>query len=212
MKYLLLLDGYTMLKKMKTYLFLILTYIVLAIIASDWEGPSVFGILAFLLLALIPNTLMQHYELERCEQLSLLLPDSRKLVVQERYLTVLILLGIAALLFLPLSFLSGEDYWFFAFLSFCPGCVFLAILLPLNFRLGPQRAKGILIAITVLFMLGCLVGTGFLLSSDDLFLDVELDWLFDGSRVISAAGLAVSLGLLGLSYPLSLRFYERREF
>ena len=213
---LILKDILVMRKGLKTYLLLMLFYLVMGAVGAL---PITFA-LSFLevILLVIPLSAFAYDEMARWDKCVLALPLSRRTVVKARYCFLLLLVLVsAALSGLLCGFfsLSGKAQPLEALTSSlaCLGAGMLipAIMLPLNYKLGRERAQPFLYVIVIG---GVLVI--FALSRLGLpdWLDLSfLRTLTDGQ----AAGLLALCPLAGLaallvSFLISCGIAERKEY
>lgn len=195
MKSLFLMDGYTLWKQLKFFLVVVLLYAVGSLVSGAYEMLS----FSFLFLCMLPYYLMQLMP----ENMFLILPCTRKQIVQERYLTVLLAL-IPSLLLTLACVLAGGSLLIPVFqMASC--LMILAVLLPLVLRFGPMKARLFTVLIIALFFgsNGAIVGG---------IMGTDLKPIGFTLSVVSWAALGGSLVLLWISYLISLRVYEKREY
>ena len=210
---LILKDILVMRKGLKTYLLLMLFYLVMGAVGAL---PITFA-LSFLevILLVIPLSAFAYDEMARWDKCVLALPLSRRTVVKARYCFLLLLVLVSAALSGLFFSLSGKAQPLEALTSSlaCLGAGMLipAIMLPLNYKLGRERAQPFLYVIVIG---GALVI--FALSRLGLpdWLDLSfLRTLTDGQ----AAGLLALCPLAGLaallvSFLISCGIAERKEY
>lgn len=195
MKSLLLMDVYTLWKQLKFFLVVVLLYAVGSLVSGAYEMLS----FSFLFLCMLPYYLMQLTP----EVIFLILPCDRKLIVTERYLTVLLALIPGLILILACALSGGSIIIPILQMSSC--LTILAILLPLVLRFGAVKARLFTILMFALFFGSSGAIVGGLMGS-------EVPEPGQMLKLTAWGALAVSLVLLGISYLVSLRIYERREF
>lgn len=143
-------------------------------------------------------------------------PLSRARQVRARYLAVLLLMALGwtfSLAAAGIGSLFGKmDDWS-EFLTvdmvyICLALIFNAIMLPLLYRFGAERARVLFYAVLAgLFLLGWVLFTA--LGGEEFLEAMDKE---DLSPAPVAATLILSaLALLGLSFPLSLHFYKKQE-
>ncbi len=202
MKALLLLDGYTLMKQLKLFLIFIVLYAGLSL----YSGEFMFLGFSAMFLVLLPYYLMQFCEHSRTDALFLLLPNTRKAIVQERYLTLLltlipvaVLAGITALVLNPESALL--------IVAECAlGLIVLSVILPLAYRFGVTKSRLILI-----FAVATLGASGGVMGS---VLGDGAAAFLSSSPVYTLSLLSVPLALVVvfISYRISLAVCAEKEF
>lgn len=202
MKSLLLLDWYTLWKQLKLFLFFILFYAVISLVSQSYMflGFSV------LFLCMLPYYLVQMNDSGRMDAVFLLMPNSRSSIVKERYITALISALLSLPLMLPTWLVMGIDALFMLVFQLAAGLLVLALLLPLAFKFGATKSR-----LFTLLMLALFFGSSGMVTG---LLDEDVSVLSLGSWFQTLTWLAVpaSLVLLGVSYLVSLRVYDKREF
>ena len=202
-------------KSAASYLFVVAIYGLLTV-AGVWDGTILSPVLA-VLISMLPYSCFSYDNIAKWELYGLSLPLRRSRIVLARYLTVLLALAFSAVLCglfgAALAALGQMEDWGL-YLSSAIGALGFsvllnAILLPLLYRFGAERAR-------ILFfgVLGAIVAIGFTVLS---LVDVT-GWL-DGIEhvqwkgmlpVVGVAAIAAAVVLL-LSYVLSVRIYQKRE-
>ena len=202
-------------KSAASYLFVVAIYGLLTV-AGVWDGTILSTVLA-VLISMLPYSCFSYDNIAKWELYGLSLPLRRSRIVLARYLTVLLALAFSAVLCglfgAALAALGQMEDWGL-YLSSAIGALGFsvllnAILLPLLYRFGAERAR-------ILFfgVLGAIVAIGFTVLS---LVDVT-GWL-DGIEhvqwkemlpVVGVAAIAAAVVLL-LSYVLSVRIYQKRE-
>ena len=163
---------------------------------------------------ILPISAFSYDEFARWDRYARTLPLSSRQIVGGRYLFVLLLLlvvaAIGAVSAVLLSLTGSADLWesLGAQLASLGAALFIVdVMLPLNYRLGPEKARPFLFAVTFLpFLL-------FLLAKADI-LDLSfLDRLRPG-QVIAGFILVLLTALAGLavSFLISCRVTERKEY
>lgn len=164
-----------------------------------------------LVLAMMSMAAFSYDELAKWDRFALTMPVSRRQVVGARYLVSLCftLLGSAVTLVfsLGLGYLrkTGDpaEQLLTAYVVFAAALGFLSLVLPLLYRFGPERGR--------LFMIAAFLLPTLLLL---LFRD-SLAALFSSQEVLEQAllvSLPAALLLLGLSFLVSCRVYQAKEF
>lgn len=143
-------------------------------------------------------------------------PLSRARQVGARYLTILLLLAAGWVLSLAVagigSLFGQMDDWS-AFLTatmvyICMALIFNAIMLPLLYKFGAERARVLFYAVLAgLFLLGLLFFTA--LGGEEFLEAMDKEEL--SPAPVAATLILSAFALLGLSFPLSLHFYRKQE-
>lgn len=203
MKSLLLLDGYALWKQLKLFLGFIVLYPILALVSQN----LIFMTFSTLFLCMLPYYLLQINNSRTVGALMQLMPLSRSTVVAERYLSALLSVACALPILLILRLVSGPDAAILMVLQIAACLSILALMLPLAYKLDPTKSRLLLMALMFLFF----GATGAIsnLTGDLPLSEIALDrWV----PVLTAAALPVALALLGVSYLVSLRIYQKQEF
>lgn len=212
MKGLLMKDFLVLRKALKTYLLILVFYLAISVTGS--LSPSLVCSMTCMIILMVPISAFSYDELSGWNRYAVALPLSRATIVPARYLFVLIL-EIAALLFglLTCALLLALDpaapvsealLSMAAVLGF--GLVVVAVLLPLNYKLGPERARPYLylivfIPVLLLFAAGKLGLLNALPVIPSPQLLVGLVLLFP----------AVGLAAMAVSYPVSCRIINQKD-
>lgn len=206
MKGLLYKDFLLLWKNGKTLLFLGLLYMVMGVYSSSSQNSNVFfGILACLMISNVAVTLISVDERDRWNVYSDALPVSRGMYVSSKYILTLTMdSGLVALS--TLSLLCTKDPSLtLEMLNIVLAISFLlpALMLPVVFWLGAEKGRLAYIVICGLIAGGSTV-VGIALRGGRY---VGAD--FGGK--LWTAGL-ISTALFFLSWPISMKLYEKREF
>ena len=209
-------DFLVMRKTLMSYLTLVVLYIVLAYLDLFDYG----FIIAFIqvVLATLPISAFAYDELAKWDRYAMSLPLGRSGVVRARYLFVLALTlltvaaGLAGTALLYLTHQSDPLEMFVTLMvSTTIGLLIPTILLPLSYKLGPERARPFLYAIVFIPTIAVvlLVKAGVLdmslLKGMDLLAPTALA---GGAVLLPLAGLA----LLFVSYLISCRIAAGKEY
>lgn len=198
-------------KALKTYLLFLIFYLIMALL----DLFSIAFITAFvqIIVMILPMSSFAYDDLAKWDRYAMTLPLGRRAVVRAKYLfVILMILGAAAFALLSsaaLSITAAEpvaENLAAGVGALSVGLLAVDLTLPLNYKLGPERARPFLYAIifipVILIVLAARAG------------------LLDGLDQISPAmvlpllGLIPLLILLGLpiSYLVSCRIVEQKEF
>lgn len=209
-------DFLVMRKTMRSYLFLIAIYFVLAYL--DFFDYSFIITFLQIVMAVLPISAFAYDEQAKWDRYAMSLPLGRRGVVRARYLFVLALSLItvaAGLAGTALIYLFQKEdpleMFITLMVSTTIGLLIPAILLPLSYKLGPERARPFLFAIVFIPVIAVilLVKVGVLDPS-----------MLKGMDTLSPAALLGTFSLLPLgglaalfvSYLISCRIVAGKEF
>lgn len=199
MKGLLLKDLYLAGKHCRSYVLLVIVFLAVAMVGED----NVFFLFYPCILAgMLPVTLLSYDERSGWDKYCGTLPYTRAQIVSAKYIFGLavqvIVLAVSSLCLAASGRFSGEILVVLVAL----GCVGGAISLPVMFRYGVEKGR-----IAYYIMVGVVCGgSGF---ATAIFEELGAETAFGTAAELSI--LLVSIGLLALSWYLSVRFYEKRE-
>lgn len=206
MKGLLLKDLYMINRYFRMFLGVALLFIVLSAVLDS----LFYAFYPVVFLSMIPISLLSYDERCHWQQFADAAPYTRRDVVKGKY--QLLFLCLAVILILELaaqsiqmvgthSFDAGKLLDLIGWIAVC-GLVLPAISLPLSMKLGPERGR-----VAQLFFIGAICAVAYIaVSANHVSLTMAA-----GASVLPFA-LVGCLVLVHLSYRLSVRFYERREF
>ncbi len=209
MKALLYKDLLTLWKQLRMYLLMCVIFQVASIGGEDFEFMRFYPLI---LVSSLPHTLMAYDERSGWERYALALPVSRKKLVSAKYLIGLLLMALAfalaAVTGLVRSWQVGVfdpfGYFFELSVLLTLGISVMSVALPMTFRLGTEKGRlmnmvcyGILAAVLVIVVL-----VGDKLGLSEMTLN---EWVIVPFLIIPAVELPVS-------WALSVRWYEKREF
>ena len=209
MKALIYKDLITLWKNLKNYLLMCVIFQIASIAGEDFEFMRFYPLI---LVASLPHTLLAYDERSGWEKFALALPVSRRKLVGEKYLVGLLLLAVSFLLAAVTGlvrswregFFDSFGYWFELSVLLTLGISVMSVALPMTFKLGTEKGRmanmvcyGILGAALVIVVL---VGDKLGLSQISLN-----EWIIVPFLVLPAVVLSVS-------WALSVRWYEKREF
>lgn len=141
------------------------------------------------------------------------LPITRKLYVKEKYVFSLSLLALGCVLSFIMLFALGStsdfDLGFLVGYMF-GGLLFLSIMLPVNIKFGPEKARIALIAIMIIIISSVymIVDIANKLDMEKYFGELEH---IGGPAILIFLGIVVMI-MLFLSYKISCRVMEKKEF
>ena len=202
-------------KSLATYVIVIVFY-ALTTLAGLWDINAMAAVLA-ILVSVLPYSCFSYDHAAKWDRYGLALPVSRAQTVLARYLVVVMLLVLAMVLVGLIGaaaalFGDGVDwttYGFTAAVVLAMGIFLNAVLLPLIYRFGAERAR-----ILFFVVLGGAVAVGISLVNiaDRLF---DIDGLLAAMPPVwlpVAVVLAAGAALLAASYFVSLHIYSSREW
>lgn len=208
-------DFLVMRKTIRSYLLVMLVYTVLAIIGA-WSADFVGGFL-MTMVAILPMNTFAYDKQAKWDVYGLTFPVGRTKTVAARYLAVLLLafggLALAAAAGLLMGAMGKIEY-IGGYLLTCAVCGLLAmlmnaVLLPILYKFGPERAR---IMLYGMFGIIVLAGWAFLIPLKGL------EWLKTLGEptptqiaAIPFFAAAVALVLLLLSFLLSRHIYENLD-
>lgn len=223
---LILKDLFCLRKTMNIYAVFLAGFLALCT-AVDFPVSSIASFLSIVMMVL-PMTAFSYDKQAKWDIYGLALPVSRTKTVAARYLLFLLLMGgiavIAAVFLAVLFLMDRQDSAWDLLLTFCgcmgAGVLFNAILLPLIYRFGIERAKiiafGLIIAIAglvTLWMVG-LGGVDRLQSLDSIIggPDGPTVVISSGAPWLAAVSAAlVCAALLGVSFLISCAIFKKKE-
>ncbi len=208
MKALLLKDWFVIWKQCRIMLLVPLLLILVSGIMPGNEGHF-FRILAVMLLAMFPITVMGLDERNKWEIYAATMPYSKRDMVLSKY--VLSMMGV--LIGCVLSALVGMSMAPYSFspvmisASFVCGCLYVSFIMPIIFRFGVEKGRLWFILIVVALSAG-LGGASSILSTDNSAALAVMP-LSNASVILLPI---IGLILLALSAILSISIYNKREF
>ena len=200
-------DFLVLRKTLRLYVLFLLGYLGMALLGIfDLTFVTTFCVV---ILMILPISAFSYDEFARWDRYARTLPLSSRQIVGGRYLFVLLLLLVVAAIGAVSAVLLSLWESLGAQLASLGAALFIVdVMLPLNYRLGPEKARPFLFAVTFLpFILL------FLLAKADI-LDLSfLDRLRPG-QVIAGFILVLLTALAGLavSFLISCRVTERKEY
>lgn len=208
-------DFLVMRKSIRTYILFLIFYFIMA--ALGIFPISIVTTLVQLIIMMLPLSTFSYDELAKWDRYAFSLPLGRRAVAGARYLFALLLslfaalFGLVSCLVLSVFFHDPNlvENCLTVTVSLALGLLYCDILLPLTYKLGPERARPYFYLVLFLpivllfgaFKLGLLGGLAFLLKLPD-------------ATVITFLFLLPLLPLVGMgvSYLISCRILEGKEF
>lgn len=208
MKGLILKDLYITKNNSRFYLLFLGLFGIVSLTQGD-GGMSFLPFCVILCSVLVVSSL-SYDELSKWDRLALCMPITRRQVVASKYLLHLIFTAVGVLLGLGIGVLSllihdGGDYMALLTLVATSAAIALtygALVLPLIFRYGPEKGRILLILLAL--VPAALVGTGASIGNGAPSAELI-------SRLVYFAP-AAALALFGISYPISVKIYEKKQF
>lgn len=214
---LLIKDILIMRKTLKSYLLFWAFYLLLAIFGLF----NISFVTAFIqvMVMMLPIGIFSYDEAAKWDRYAMTFPLGRRVLVGGRYLfTLVVILGAALFGLLScviLSILDGQqvltENTLTVLVSLSVGILIADVLLPLCYKLGPERARPYLYALVCIPVL--LIFVVYRLGLLDMVNFAGLNDLSDQSVLgLSALLLLAALAGLGVSYLISCRVMEGKEF
>ncbi len=151
---LLLKDIYELWAQSRVLLLLIAAYLLIPALTG---GGTMLGSVGLLLLAMLPASAIGYDERSKWERYALTMPVTKRQLHAEKFLLGLLALTLGAALQLVLAFTFGHtELLLTVLLTYACGLAYLALLLPLLFKLGLEKGRMLFLLLTV----GALVLTG----------------------------------------------------
>lgn len=209
-------DILVMRKTLKTYVLFLIFYALLAVMGIF--DVSIITSMIQVIIMLLPISAFSYDEQAEWDRYAMALPSGRHCVVSARYLFALLMVlgaavfGLVVCVFLAiLNSGSLAESLATVLVSLGVGLLITDIILPLNYKLGPERARPYLYAVVFLPII-ILFGSAKL----GLFEGMDLSFL---NRMSQASVLAVfalvplaALLAMGVSFLISCRILDGKEF
>lgn len=204
----------------KTFGVVIIFYALLAM-ADESIGPSILGFFPFLLGFFTISTI-SYDEYQHGMTYLMTLPVRRETYVQEKYLFAMSLAGAGSLLVLVLELLyqvivhpvmTNAAMWEIVSNTcfMIPIVVlFLALALPLNLKFGSEKGRSLFSGMMLgVFFLGIVIVKNL---KGSLLLEQMQTLMHAEELVLGIAGIVIYVVVLAISYRISVRIIEKREF
>ena len=196
-------------RSVRVYLLLVVFYALMAV-TGVWD-ESVFGGISALLVTILPLNCFSWDNLARWDTYALTLPLTRRQVVGARYLVTLLIAAAALVLTLGLGLLASlfnRELDLFslgagAVICLLAALILSAVLLPLLYRFGPEKAR---ILLLVVIAAGVLAVLGMVSLAERQALPLP-----DAGLWMAASLPAAAVLMLAASFWLSCRIYGRKE-
>ena len=208
-------------KVLRSYLIILAAY-ALMVATGLWSVSVLVGFLS-VMVSMLPFTCFNVDHAAKWDAYGLALPVSRNKIVGARYLSLLLLLALSAVISLAVGagmLVSGREEDVSVTLLTALVCLGLgtfinAPMLPLIYWFGAERARIVFFAL--FFGIGGLLSLWLLPMGGAQWLETiinDTDAFYQSEFFIAAAALvfiAVSFALLGVSYLISRTIYKRKE-
>ncbi len=213
MKGLVMKEFLVMKKGVKSYAILLGFYLALSLMGVF--SSSMFVSMMAVILLMIPVAVFSYDEQAKWDRYAVALPVSRKEIVGARYLFFLSFVGAALVLSVAadailISTQGGELLEYVMTLVLCLAAAMLMgdVMLPINYKLGPEKARPFLFLVLGVPTAGVFLGFR--------FFSIDLDQLPDPStaELIGLCGIVLIIAFvgMGISYWISCRIYQKKEF
>ena len=199
----------------KSMIFIFIFVVIMLLQGSNFEFVIVYANIIFTMF--VVTTINYDYFENGCAFL-MTLPISRKMYVSEKYVLAFLAAGcglIADIIFMLIAHFLKEEYVFgmdnfvFALAYVLGSLIFVALMLPIELKYGPEKARIAMIVVVAIIFAGVFVFTGigpFDLSGATIKL-LSLEKIV----LLGISGVAVVIAL-GISYLISCRIMEKKEF
>ena len=195
----------------------VLVFYGLLAVMDNSMGQSILGFFPFLF-GLFTISTISYDEYQHGMTYLMTLPIKRKTYVTEKYLFAMALAGAGSLLILILELLyhvirhraMTEVVMWEILSSTCFVILFLALALPLNLKFGSEKGRSLFSGMMLGFFLSGIVGVKKLKGS--LLLEQIQTLLQAKGLLLVLVGILIYALILGISYRISVRIIEKREF
>ncbi len=201
MKALLIKDFYLMIKTCKMFFIMILAFFAMGIFIPE---RSAIYLYAVIFIGMLSHSLLAIEERDGSDKYYLICPVSKKQIVAEKYVFSAIMVTAIAVLEL-IKNTNMSAILFILSLAIALGLIFPSISMPIMFRFGYAKGK-------ILFMcLGGLLGIcgAFFVNANTFFANT-LGLVANGFLPLIL--IFVSVAIFVLSYLISVKLYQKREF
>ena len=199
MSALLLKDWYMTKKYCRYYIFVVFVFIALSFVADN----AIFYTYPCMMAGFLPYTLYAYDEREEFTSYCIAMPVSRRQYVNEKYVFGLICSAVAMLLTIAAAVIkqkTDSEFVMLMCIALVSALILLSVMLPLGFKFGAEKGR-IMFAAAI----AILIAASYVLLNDESFMALE-------AVNFGAAALSVCLVMLILSWLLSQRIYEKKEF
>lgn len=209
-------DLYVMMGQSRTYLVLVLFYLILTLVGTF--NASFFSGFIVLVMTMLPMSTFTYDDLARWPKFAASTPAGRRGVVQGKYLFALCTLAAAAVMLLVMDLLYCVVRGGFSQLpdmlvagAACAvvGLFMDLILIPILFKFGAEKGRFVMMAVWVVVFLVFFGALNLLAERPGGLSSLPIPgWLAASAPVIALGALAVAVVL---SYSASLRIFAKKE-
>lgn len=211
MKGLLLKDFYNLSKLLKQY---IVIFVGMIIWAYSMKNPAFVGFFAIFINASLILSSFSYDEYAGFDKYVLTMPVSREMLVREKYVLMLILMGSSTMLGISLAgilnrMIGGEAFREIAVTLLAIVCLFLisySIVFPKIFQVGVEKAR---IKLVVVYMGICVAVYGGMKAAEEMDLIVKI---MDSVWLVSCLMVLIAIAGLAVSYVFSLKVIREKEW
>ena len=199
----------------KSMIIIFLLVVFMLLQGSNFEFVIVYANIIFTMF--VVTTINYDYFENGCAFL-MTLPISRKMYVSEKYVLAFLSAAcglIADVIFMLIAHFLKEEYVFgmdnliFALAYVLGSLIFVALMLPIELKYGPEKARIAMIVVVAIIFAGVFVFTG--IGPFDLSGATTKLLSLKKIVLLGIAGVAVVIAL-GISYLISCRIMEKKEF
>jgi len=209
-------DVLVMRKALRTYGMLLLFYLLMVVMGM--LSLSIVVVMVEVIIMILPISAFSYDEMAKWDRYAAAMPLSKREMVGARYLFVLLMMAIAAAFgFAACAVMtivgdgSVTEGLMTVLVALAAGLVIADFMLPLCYKLGPERARPYMYLVIFIPTLALFAGTKM-----GLLDRVDWSWLdrLSQGAVLGLFALlpAAALGGLGLSWLISCRIMEKKEF
>lgn len=211
MRGLLLKDFYNLLKLLKQYLII---FTGMTIWAYFMKSPILVGFYAIFINASLILSSFSYDEYARFDKYVLTMPVSREMLVREKYVLLLILMGSSTVLGISLAGILnrmvGDEVFreiAVALLAIvCLFCISYSIVFPKIFQSGVEKAR---IQLVIVYLGNCVVAYGGMKAAAELNLIAKM---MDSVWLISCLMVLLAIAGMVVSYVFSLKVIRKKEW
>ena len=199
----------------KSMILIFLLVVFMLLQGSNFEFVIVYANIIFTMF--VVTTINYDYFENGCAFL-MTLPISRKMYVSEKYVLAFLAAAcglVADVIFMLIAHFLKEEYVFgidnliFALAYVLGSLVFVALMLPIELKYGPEKARIAMIVVVAIIFAGVFVFTG--IGPFDLSGATTKLLSLEKIVLLGISGVAVVIAL-GISYLISCRIMEKKEF
>ena len=199
----------------KSMILIFVLVIFMLLCGSNFEFVVVYANILFTMFVI--TTINYDYFENGCAFL-MTLPISRKMYVSEKYVLAFLAAGCAFLAdiafmlvghFLKEGYIFGMNNLIFAFAYTLGSLIFIALMLPIELKYGPEKARIAMVVVVAIIYVGIFVFAG--IGPFDVSGVTTQLLSLEKIVLLGIVGVAVVIAL-GISYLISCRIMEKKEF